>query len=209
MFSVSCLLHCALGSSPVALRIFQSSRTGAIRLHLQDSAESYLGGWLHHRRRPVTENMEVVHAPHGDGLVTIDPADGEPAATATQEKKRKARARKSAAIGSNVSNDHREPVQGSATRSTQQSDPRIHCGSRGSGPSEKRRRTNAGNESSRKRSTGFAAGADVGWDFAEASTERHRTRVLRPTVTILLIGPEVQSETIYPDVTELVCDAQT
>lgn len=72
---------------------------------------------------PVTQNMEVVHAPHGDGLVTIDPADGEPAATATQEKKRKARARKSAAIGSNVSNDHREPVQGSATRSTQQSDP--------------------------------------------------------------------------------------
>lgn len=70
----------------------------------------------------VTQNMEVVHASDGDGLVVIDSTDGEPAATAIQEKKRKARIRKPAAISSNVvSKDLKEPVQGSATGSAKAS----------------------------------------------------------------------------------------
>jgi hypothetical protein len=73
---------------------------------------------------PVTQNMKVVHAPDdGDGLIVIAPADGEPAA-ATQEKKRKARAGKPAAINpSVVSSDVKQPVQGSATRSGKASAP--------------------------------------------------------------------------------------
>jgi hypothetical protein len=68
---------------------------------------------------PVTQNMKVVHASEdGDGLDVIIPADGGPAATTTQEKKRKAQARKPAAISPNVvSRDLKQPVQGSAKRS--------------------------------------------------------------------------------------------
>jgi len=71
---------------------------------------------------PVTQNMDVVHAPDGDGLGAIDPADGEPAATVTQEKKRTARARKPASMSSKVvSTDLKKPAQGSATASTKAS----------------------------------------------------------------------------------------
>jgi hypothetical protein len=71
---------------------------------------------------PVKQNMEVVHAPDGDGLGVVDPAEGEAAATATREKKRTARARKPAAMSSKVvSTDLKKPAQGSATASTKAS----------------------------------------------------------------------------------------
>jgi hypothetical protein len=73
----------------------------------------------------ITQN--VVHAPDGDGLGVLDPADGELAATATQEKKRKTRARKPAAISSNLVGTDLKKSQASGSASikasAQQSDP--------------------------------------------------------------------------------------
>jgi hypothetical protein len=74
---------------------------------------------------PVAQNTEIVHAPDADGLV-LDPTDGEPAATTTQEKKRKARARKPAAMNSNVVGTDLKKPQGpgpTSTKAAQQSDP--------------------------------------------------------------------------------------